>query len=165
MKKLLLFLFVFLTACTMIVEKPTVHIKDVRFTGLDGKGVCLDFLLNVTNPNAFDLPLKGYTYDVRLMALPLARGESKDCRTFYGKTSTEMLIPVKISFADVLEIVKRSPGLKELPYQLNADLSLGTPLGNISVPVKTGGTVAVPKQYQPATLLRKFGDLLHSVDR
>ena len=165
MKKLLFLSLLFLTACAMAVEKPTVKIKDVRFAGVDGRGVSLDFLLDVTNPNSFDLPLHGYTYDVSLMAVPLVRGESKESQTLYGKASTDMLIPVRISYADVLKIVQRTPGLKELPYQLNADLSLGTPLGNIAVPVRTGGTVTIPKQYQSGSLLRQFGDLLKSADR
>ncbi len=165
MQKLLLLSLLFLTACAMTVQNPTVKIKDVRFAGLDGNGVLLDFLLDVTNANSFDLPLQGYTYDVRLMALPLVRGESKDCLSFPGKTSTDVLIPVKLSYADVMEIIKRNPRMKEIPYQLNADLSLGTPLGAITVPVRKGGTVTIPKQYQPDGLLRKFGDLLNRADR
>jgi LEA14-like dessication related protein len=165
MKKLLLLSLLFLTACSMAVEKPTVKIKDVRFAGVDAKGVSLDFLLDVTNPNSFDLPLHGYTYDLSLMAVPFVRGESKESQTLYGKASTDMLIPVRISYADVLKIIRRNPGLKELPYQLNADLSLGTLFGNIAVPVRTGGTVTIPKQYQSGSLLRQFGDLLNNLDR
>jgi hypothetical protein len=99
------------------------------------------------------------------MTLPLVRGESKDCLSFPGKTSTGVLIPVKISYSDVLEIIKRNPRLKEIPYQLKADLNLGTPLGVITVPVKKDGIVTIPKQYQPDGLLQKFGDLLNRVDR
>jgi LEA14-like dessication related protein len=165
MQKLLLLPLLFLTACAMTVQHPTVKIKDVRFAGLDGSRVSLDFLLDVNNPNSFDLPLKGYTYDVQLMALPLARGESKSCLSFPGKTSTDVLIPVKISYANLLQIIKRNPRMKEIPYQLNANLSLGTQFGAITVPVKKGGIVSIPKQYQPDGLLRKFGDLLNRVDR
>jgi len=165
MKKLLLISLLFLTACAMAVEKPTVKIKDVRFAGVDGKGVSLNFLLDVTNPNSFDIPVHGYTYDLSLLAVPLVRGESKENQTLYGKASTDMLIPVRISYADVLKIVQRNPGLKELPYQLNADLSVGTLLGKIAVPVRTGGTVTIPKQYQSGSLLRQFGDLLNNLDR
>ncbi|MDD2318485.1 MAG: LEA type 2 family protein [Geobacteraceae bacterium] len=161
MKKLLFLSLLFLTACSMAVQKPTVALKDVRFAGLNGDGISLNFLLDVTNPNTFDLPLQGYSYEVRLMTLPLARGESKDSLSFYGKTSTDMLIPVRVSYADILEIIKHNPGLKEIPYQLHANLNLGTPLGAIAVPVTKGGTVTVPKQYQPDSLLRKFGDLLN----
>jgi len=165
MKKLIFLSLLLLTACAMTVEKPTVKIKDVRFASVDGRGVTLDFLLDVTNPNSFDLPLNGYTYDVSLLAVPLVRGESKENQTLYGKASTDMLIPVRISYADVLKIVQGYPGLKELPYQLNADLSLGTPLGNIAVPVRTGGTVTIPRQYQSGSLLRQFGNLIKSADR
>jgi len=118
MKKLLFLSLLFLTACSMAVQKPTVALKDVRFAGLNGDGISLNFLLDVTNPNTFDLPLQGYSYEVRLMTLPLARGESKDSLSFYGKTSTDMLIPVRVSYADILEIIKHNPGLKEIPLSI-----------------------------------------------
>jgi LEA14-like dessication related protein len=160
MKKLLFLPLLLLTACSMIVEKPKVNLSDVRFAGLDGDGVSVDFILTVTNPNSFDLPLNGYSYTVRMMALPLAGGESKDPVIFAGKTATDVLIPVRLKYNDVLQILKRRPGLNEIPYQLTADLAVGTPIGDISVPVRKSGVVAVPEQYRPGTLLRKFGDFL-----
>jgi len=160
MKKLLLFALLFATSCSMIVEKPQVNLKDVRFAGVDSEGVSIDFLLTVTNPNSFDLPLNGYVYDVRLMALPLARGESRDSVTFGGKCATDMLIPVRIAYADVLEILKRRPGLKEVPYQLNAKLDVGTPVGTVKVPVSKVGVLEIPEQYRPGNLLRQLSGFL-----
>lgn len=161
MKKMLLLLLLLLGAsCSMIVEKPQVSLKDVRFAGLDSDGVSIDFLLAVTNPNSFDLPLNGYSYDARLMALPLARGESRDHVTFGGKSTTDMLIPIRISYSDAMEILKRQPGLKEVPYQLNANLDVGTPVGNVKVPVSKGGILTVPEQYRPGNLLRQLNGFL-----
>lgn len=162
MKKLFLFLIplVLITSCSMIVEKPKVNLSDVRFGGVDANGVTIDFLLTVTNPNSFDIPLNGYTYTVGMMALPLAKGQSKNHYIFHGKTSTDMLIPVSLNYDDVLRILKRRPGLNEIPYQLAADLSVGTPVGDINVPVRKSGTVTVPEKYRPGNLLRKFGDFL-----
>jgi LEA14-like dessication related protein len=160
MKNMLFLPLLLLTACAMIVEKPKVDLSDVRFAGLDGNGVSIDFLLTVTNPNSFDIPLNGYTYTVGMMALPLARGESKDSVIFPAKTSTDMLIPVRIAYNDVLQILKRYPGLNEIPYQLTADLAVGTPVGSITVPVRKKGAVTVPEKYRPGNLFRKLGDFL-----
>jgi len=160
MKKLLLFALLLATSCSAIVEKPRVSLKEARFAGLDSEGVSIDFLLTVANPNSFDLPLNGYVYDVRLMALPLARGESRNSVTFGGKSATDMLIPVRISYSDVMEILKRRPDLKEIPYQLNAKLDVGTPVGNVKVPVSKDGVLSVPEHYRPGNLLRQLGGFL-----
>lgn len=165
MKKLLFVSLLFLAACATAVQSPTVKLKNVRLAGLDDKGASLGFLLTVTNPNTFDLPLQGYTYAVQIMDAPLATGESKDRLTFPAKNSTDMLIPVRVSFSDVLEIVKRSPGLRDVPYRLQANLLMGTPLGSITVPVNKKGFVTIPKQYQPVNLLQKFGDFLNNGNR
>lgn len=160
MMKLLLLPLLLLTACSLIVEKPKVDLADVRFAGLDGDGISIDFLLTVTNPNSFELPLHGYSYTARIMALPLAQGTSKDSIVFPGKTSTDILIPVQIRYSDVLQILKRRPGLDAVPYQLTANLDVGTPMGEICVPVRKSGTLALPEKYRPGVLLQKFGDLL-----
>lgn len=165
MKNLLLISILVLTACATTVQRPTVKLKDVRFADLDSKGASLNFLLTVNNPNTFDLPLQGYTYAVQVMDAPLAIGESKDGMNFPAGNGTDMLIPVRVSFNDVLEIIKRSPGLRDIPYRLKANLIMGTPIGSITVPVSKNGAVAIPKQYQPANLLQKFGDFLNKGNR
>ncbi|HOP39871.1 MAG TPA: LEA type 2 family protein [Geobacteraceae bacterium] len=165
MKKLLFATLIFLTACTMSVQNPTVKLKSVKLTGLDGRGASLNFLLNVTNPNSFDLSLKGYSFDVHVLGRPLTRGESDEYLTFPGKKTTEMLIPVRISYTDILEIMKRSPELQGIPYQLNADLTVDTSVGTIVVPVRKNGLVSIPEEYQPGNLLQKFGNFLNNRKR
>ncbi len=159
MKKTLLLIIFLLSACSM-VEKPKVDLKNVRFAGLDDKGVSIDFLLSVTNPNSFDLSLDEYRYDLHLMALPLIHGSSKQQNRFPSHTSIDMVIPIRVAYNDVLEILKRRPGLETVPYQLNADLLVGTPIGSINVPVNKNGTITIPEKYRPATVLRKLNGIL-----
>lgn len=160
MKRLLLLPLLLMTACSLIVEKPKVNIRDVRFAALDNNGATIDFLLTVDNRNSFDITLNEYCYDLQLMAMPLARGKSTNSLIFLGNSTTDLLIPVRLNYTDVLEILKRRPGLEAIPYQLDADLVVGTSIGNLQVPVKKGGTLTIPEQYRPRNLLRKLGDLL-----
>jgi len=160
MKIVLIPLLLVLCACSMVVEKPKVDLKDVRITGLDANGVSIDFLLSVTNPNSYELSLEEYRYDLQLMARPLIHGESRQQNRFPGKISTDMKIPVRVAFNDVLEILKRRPGLETIPYQLDADLRVGTPIGCITVPVNKSGNLTVPDKYRPGTIIKKFNGLL-----
>jgi len=78
--------------------------------------------------------------------------------SFPGGTATDLRIPIKVSYGDLLEIFRRKPDLDKVPYQLQAALDLGTPLGQMSVPVNRTGTYGVPKQYRPGALLNRLGD-------
>ncbi len=165
MKKLIILLAMLLTACTAFVTKPEVTLKDVKLVGLDSNGVDLDFYLTINNPNSFDMKMTGYNYDVKIMALPLAKGTSREIYDFHAKSATDVLIPVKISYNDLMEVIKRRPNPDSIPYQLHADLAIDTKLGNMAIPVNKTGTVAIPKEYRPSKIWKKVGDFLKGMEK
>ncbi len=164
MKKLFFLVMIFLTACTGMVTKPEVTLKDVKLAGIGPQGVSLDFYLQVNNPNSVDLKLKDYSYDVKIMSLPFAHGSSRQSYDFYAKSTTDLLIPVQIPYTDLLEILRRLPDPNAIPYQLHANLTMGTTLGSMAVPVTTSGTIAIPQKYRPQHALKKIGDFLKGLE-
>ena len=162
MKKVacLLMLLTILTGCTMLVKEPTVTVRDLNVVSLDGGGAGMELWLTVQNPNPYEVRLLGYSYDLKVLGFPLAKGGARDEIKFPAGAATDLLIPVKVSFGDLLEIFKRRPDPAKIPYALLAGLDLETPLGQLTVPVRKSGTYAVPKQYRPASILNKLSDLL-----
>lgn len=154
----LLLLFVLLTGCSALVQSPVVTVKDFNVVSLDGGGAGMELNLNLKNPNSFDVALLGYSYDLKVMALPLAKGAVREEMKFPAGSATDLRIPIRISFANLLEILKRQPNPNSIPYQLTAGFDLDTPLGQMNVPVTHSGTYAIPKQYRPASVLNKLGD-------
>ena len=158
-RSVLLLLFVVLcTGCTMFVKAPVVTVRNLSVVSLNGAGAGMDLLLTVQNNNAFDVKLLGYNYDLKVLALPLANGSVREEVSFPAGSSTDLRIPIKVSFGDLLEIFKRRPDPDHIPYALLAGLDLDTPLGHLNVPVNRTGTYAVPKQYRPGSILNKLGD-------
>ena len=155
----LLLLFVLLTGCTMFVKNPVVTVKDLGVVSLNGAGAGMELLLKVENPNFFDVKLLGYSYDLKVMALPLAKGEARAEVVFTSGAATDLRIPITISYGDLVEIFKRKPNPDSIPYQLSGGLDLETPLGHLSVPVHRNSTYAIPKQYRPASILDRLPDL------
>ena len=156
---LILLMLVLLTGCTMIVKRPEVTVKDVNVVSLDGGGAGMEVYLGVKNMNPYDLKLLGYNYDLKVMALPLAKGGARETVVFPSKAETDIRIPIRVSFADLLEILKRGPNPDSIPYQLFAGLDLDTPLGEMTVPVHRTGTYAIPEKYRPSSFFNKLGDL------
>ena len=146
------------TGCTVFVKAPTVTVRGLNVVSLDGSGVGMDLNLTVKNPNPYDIKLLGYRYDLQVLALPLAKGGGREEVSFPSGAETELRIPVKVSYGDMLEIFKRRPDPDHVPYLLSAGLDLETPLGKLSVPVNRTGSYAVPKQFRPGSLLNRLGD-------
>jgi LEA14-like dessication related protein len=154
----LLLLVVLCSGCTLFVKAPVVTVRDLNVVSLDGAGAGMELYLTVKNTNSFDLKLLGYSYDLKVMALPLAKGGAREEVSFPAGVETDLRIPVRVTFGDMIEIFKRRPDPDHIPYALQAGLDLDTPLGQLSVPVNRTGTYAVPKQYRPASILNTLGD-------
>lgn len=163
MKKavILLLLLVVCSGCTLFLKEPVVTVRDLSVVSLDGAGAGMDLYLTVKNPNSYDINLRGYSYDLKVMALPLAKGGAREEVRFSGKTDTDLRIPIKVSYGDLLEILKRRPDPNHIPYALSASLDLETPVGLLSLPVNRTGTYALPEQYRPGNFLKKLGELFN----
>ena len=155
----LLLMFAMLAGCTT-VHQPLVTVKDLNVVSLDPAGAGMELFLRIKNPNSFDVRLQGYSYDLKVMALPLAKGGAREEIKFAGGAETDLRIPIRITYGDLLEIIKRRPDPDKVPYQLAAGLDIETPVGQMTVPINRTGTYAIPKQYRPAAVFGVLGNLL-----
>jgi LEA14-like dessication related protein len=145
--------------CAALVKEPAVAVKDLRLVALDGGAARMELDLSVKNRNPYGVKLLGYSYDLKVMKLPLAKGGAREEVEFPAHTETDLRIPIAISFGDLLEILKRRPNPDAVPYQLSAGLDLKTPIGELTVPVNRDGSYAIPKQYRPSSILNRLTDL------
>lgn len=159
MNRVMLLLFIFFTGCSTFVANPEIVVKGVNIASVDRDGVEVDFLLAVNNPNSYNLKMTGYNYNLIVLALPLAKGGNHEVVEFNGNATTDIRLPVKISFHDLLEILKLRPDLEHIPYQLTAGLDLQTPFGYLVIPVDKSGTFAVPQKYRPDRFLKQLDEL------
>jgi LEA14-like dessication related protein len=156
---LLLLLSILMSGCTSFVKEPEVLVKSLNLVSVDGGGARMELQLGVKNTNSYDIKLRGYSYDLKVMALPLAKGGAREEIAFPSDKESDVKIPIRISYGDLLEILKGRPNPDAVPYQLSAGLDIDSPLGEFTVPVKRSGTYSIPKQYRPSSLLNKLTDL------
>ena len=157
---LLMVLTCLCAGCGLYVKQPAVTVHSLDVVSLNAAGLGMELYLTVHNPNSYDIKLMGYDYDVKVMALPLAKGSAHDQIVFPAGADTDLRIPVTVSYGDLLEIFKRGPDPDRIPYTLKAQLDLDTPLRRVTVPVTKSGTYAVPRQYRPGAFLNRLGDFL-----
>ena len=161
MRRLLLLCTLLFAGCSLFVSKPGIVIKGLNFVKLDRDGVEMELMLAVTNPNSFNLRVTGYKYNVVVSDLSLLSEEKHESIEFKGNATTEISLPVKITFHDLLEIVKRIPDPEHVPYRFTAEFDLGTPFGGYTVPVTKNGSFALPRKYRPGQIFKQLNGLFN----
>jgi len=159
----LLIVLISLPGCASLVQAPRVALKEATMVGLDATGVDLEFHLGITNPNSFDLSLLGYTFDLQVLDRPFSTGGMQETVIFPAGNETDMRLPVRLKFADLLEIINRAPDPDRIPYQLKSMLQLKTPLGEMALPVEQNAVLTIPQRYRPAAVLNRLQDALRGI--
>lgn len=142
--------------CAVFVKEPRISIDSTNIIGIDTSGVDIEFFVAVDNPNSFDLALQGYTFDLQLMTLPFSSGGSRMKFVFPAGQQSHMRLPLRVKYADLIEVIKRRPDLDKIPYRVDAGLNLETPLGELLIPVKKTDVISIPESYRPSTYLKRF---------
>lgn len=142
--------------CSLVFREPEVNVARTNIIGLDTAGADLECALAISNPNSYDLTLLGYTYDLRVMTLPLASGGRQEPLAIPAGKQTDMLLPIRIKYGDLLEILKRRPDLDRIPYRLQARLQIDTPLGVMNIPVDRSETFKAPENFRPGYYLKQL---------
>ena len=112
-----------------IAEPPRVTVQDVRFENFTWQGGNAMFTLNVSNPNAFGLPLSGIDYSLSLNGVEVGKGASQQSLQIPAQQSRSVQFPLRLSFVNMATVL---PGLVRqgtMQYQLRGSVQL--PLFNI----------------------------------
>lgn len=165
MRIMLLLVALLLSACSLFVTEPQVKVQGLTVIGLGSEGVDLEALLAVNNPNAFPLTLAGCSYDLQVLALPLAQGGVRQRLEFPAAGTTAVRLPFRVRYRDLLAILKRHPDLDKVPYVLSGGLEVETPFGTSRVPLRAQGDFRVPERYRPSSLLGGGAGLVNGLQR
>jgi len=114
-----------ITACSSggggikgIAEPPQVSVKDVRFDRLNWQGGDATFTINISNPNAFPLPLTGFDYALRINNIEVANGRREQSLRIAARQSQQVQVPLKVSFVNIARMLPALFGQGTMQYQL-----------------------------------------------
>lgn len=114
-----------------LIDTPNVSLRNVEVTDLDFSGQTFLLGFDVTNPNAFPLPIKSVSYGVELDGYRFASGATSSNFTVPAAGDTEFSISVQVDLLktapQLLHIVRDSLR-RDIPYELQGQLGLDIPL-------------------------------------
>ena len=123
--------------------QPVVNFKDLRVRGLGLTGGSLDAYLNVYNPNGFKLDATRLTYTVKVGDNPLGTGALDQRFTVQDKDSTTVRIPIDFTYNGIGNVAKQMMNNGSADYRVSGDVSVGTPVGNFTIPYDRTGRFSV----------------------
>ena len=132
----LLALFLFSTGCSSVIQSPTATVANARLGDITGDALTLNLDVDVTNPNAFDLPLGKSDYALTVAGVQLLSGSAKPTGAIPASGSSRVVMPVSIRFDDLLnakDAIVTSGG--NLPFELTGSLGF------------TGGATALDRAF------------------
>jgi LEA14-like dessication related protein len=116
------------------------------------EGFVMNFLMNVSNPNAVELPVRAADYQLGLAGVKVVSDQAKLEKGLAANSSTAVTMPVMVKFEDLLkaerEIVKTGG---DVPYALSGTMNFGAGGGWLS-----GQTIKVPVQYSGTLPLKRL---------
>ena len=118
---------------------PVVTLRDVQVASMGLTGGNLNVRLNVYNPNGFRLDATRLTYRLLIDSTPLANGVMDSRFTVQDKDSTMVTIPVAFSWSGLGAGVRSVFNTGAVNYRVNGDVTVGTPVGNFTIPYSQTG--------------------------
>lgn len=122
-----------LTGCAAIEESispPDVTLTGVELETLGFSGQTFKLSFDVSNPNAFPLPVRQIDYGVRLDGLRFASGETECDILVPARGDSEFVISVDLDLlntAPALLAVVRDSARREIPYAIEGRIGLDIP--------------------------------------
>ena len=120
-------------------KEPVVTLKDVKLNGLGLSGGSLDVVLNVYNPNGFNLDATRMTYKLMIDSIPFGTGLVESRFAVAKNDSNTVRIPIDFTYAGIGEAGRQLLQTGTVNYRVTGDVTVGTPLGNYTVPYDRTG--------------------------
>jgi LEA14-like dessication related protein len=127
------------TLARQAFQEPVVSVRDVRLNGIGLTGGSVDVGLNVYNPNNYRLDATRITYRLLFDTVTFATGALTEQQSVQARDTLRLTIPVNFTYRGVGEAGRQILGTGTVNYRLTGDVTVGSPLGNFTIPYNTTG--------------------------
>jgi LEA14-like dessication related protein len=119
--------------------RPNVSLRDVKLGGVGLTGGSLDVLINVYNPNAYELATPRVAYRVYVDSLPIARGIYDSDVVLVSGDSAKLHIPATIAYTAIGQAGRALLNTGSVNYRVVGNITVGTPYGRYTFPYDRAG--------------------------
>ncbi len=135
------------------LKEPELRLDHVIVRGIGLTGGTLDFVVDVHNPNDFDLRGTELRVGFDVNDSHLGDIEYDDDFSVNRGDTTRLTLPLRFDWTGVGSAVRSALGYGDIPYTMKGEIALQTPFGRHSVPftregraplTRGGGGIPIP---------------------
>ena len=115
-------------------KEPIVTLRDARITGIGVTGGALEVVLDVYNPNNFNLDGVRLTYNVLVDSIPFGAGTYDNKFSVTKKDTTALTLPMTFTYAGIGAAGRQLMQTGSVQYRVKGDVTVSTPLGSYTRP-------------------------------
>lgn len=168
--------FALLAGCATQLDamKPTASVSKTTVQNISFDSVTLGVLVDVMNPNHFNIPTGKLDLNLLVDGKQIAQAMSEESVSLTGKESTQMMVPVKVPYSSLFDLVQSARDGNEFLFDVAGSLAVPMPLiGDISLPLNYSGKAPIPQlpkisisnlSLQDVSLSRLKADLVLNVE-
>lgn len=136
-----------LAACSPLArlrfERPSVGLAAVEITGLGLQGGSLDLLLDVHNPNGYELRTTRIAVGIRLEDTQFGDVALARASVLPARETTRVVVPLSFNWSGVGAGARGLLGRGAVRYRLDGRLDVDTPVGSRGVDLALDGDVTL----------------------
>ncbi len=132
-------------AVTDAFREPDVRLDHVVVRGVGLTGGTLDLVVDVFNPNRFDLRGTGLRLGFDVEGSHLGDVELSDDFAVDRGDTTRLTLPLTFAWSGVGSAVRSALGSGNIPYTMKGEVSFQTPFGRRAVPFTRDGRVPLTR--------------------
>ncbi len=121
--------------------RPEFEVERIEVTGIGLQGGSFNLVLDVTNPNPYDLPTTRFNVTIDLEDTHFGSVDVDDAPTLTKNASTTVVVPVRFTWSGVGAGARALLTRGAVRYLVDTEVELDTPLGTRAVNTKLDGEV------------------------
>lgn len=126
--------------------KPEASVRNTTIQSLSFDSVTLGVLVDVANPNRFSIPTGKLDLNLLVDGKQIAQAISEQSISLKAKESTQMMVPVKVPYNSLFNLVKSARDGNEFLFDVAGSLAVPMPLiGDVSIPLNYSGKAPIPQ--------------------
>lgn len=147
-QSLMIVFLALLTGCATQLGalKPEASVRNTTIKNLSFDSVTLGVMVDVVNPNRFNIPTGKLDLNLLVDGKQIAQATSTQTTSLKAKETTQMMVPVKVPYNSLFNLVKSARNGNEFLFDVAGSLAVPMPLiGDISVPLNYSGKAPIPQ--------------------
>jgi len=127
------------------VEKPSADVTDIDIKNVTTDSITLESAVDILNPYDHDLPIGQISFRLLSADKEIASGIIRDPGSVKANDKTGMIIPVKVPYNFLLNIMKDVGRDWDIDYEWQIGLTMHIPIvGKFTLPLSKKGTFKMP---------------------